>query len=418
MAVPWRYNLRSVFYRRRATVLTLVAVGLTVAVLVIVLALYQGFRITMVDSGYERNVIVMRDGSNSEGESSMSRDMARRIVALPEVKKTATGEPLAIPELFAAINVEREGRSVNAEGTNSTNVTIRGTSPLALQVREHVTIEPGGKFFSPGKREVVVGKKLVGRVQGCRLGGVITISEQEWSVVGILDSDGRAFDSEIWGDVELCIALFDRPGYSTVIFRARDGEVIGTPEESKLDDQDPTKLDKSGFKPATGLIARLAQEDFQLKAMPEPLYYEKQAGMLGTILTTLAYLLAGIMAIGAVFGCTNTLLAAVAGRTHEIGALMAIGFKPWSIRVGFLFESLVVGLMGGVLGVLIALPVNGVATGTMNLVTFTEQAFSFRITAAVVIEAVILAAIVGLLGGAIPAFRASRLKPTDAIRSE
>jgi ABC-type antimicrobial peptide transport system permease subunit len=237
-------------------------------------------------------------------------------------------------------------------------------------------------------------------------------------VVGVLDSDGKAFDSEIWMDVELAVALFDRPGYSTVIFRADDGVEIGAPEETKLDQKDPTRLDKSGFKPASGLIARLASEDFQLKAMPEPVYFEKQAGMLGTILTTLAYLLAGIMAIGAVFGCTNTLLAAVAGRTHEIGALMAIGFKPWAIRIGFLFESLVVGILGGIVGVLIALPVNGVATGTMNFLTFTEQAFSFRITTAVVVEAVVLAAFVGLLGGTIPAIRASRLKPTDAIRSE
>jgi putative ABC transport system permease protein len=415
MAIPIRYNLRSIFYRKRATILTLVAVGLTVAVLVIVLALYQGFRITMVDSGFERNVIAMRKGSNSEGESSMARDLARKIMSLPEVARQPSGEPLATPELYAAINVDREGSSGNSEGTNSTNVTVRGTAPLALDIRKGIRIAEG-KFFTPGLRELVVGKKLVGRVKGCRVGGTIRINDEDWAVVGMMDSDGKAFDSEIWGDVELCVKLFDRPGFSTVIFRTGDGVDIGKPEEAVRDKKDPNKLAK--FTPSTGLLAKLASDEFQLKALPETIYFAKQAGVLGDILATLAYLLAGIMAIGAVFGCTNTLLAAVAGRTHEIGALMAIGFKPWDIRIGFLLESLVVGLMGGVLGILIALPINGVATGTINFTTFTEQAFSFKITWLVIAEAVILAAVVGLLGGTVPAIRASRLKPTDAMRSE
>jgi ABC-type antimicrobial peptide transport system permease subunit len=415
MAVPLRYNLRSIFYRKQATLLTLVAIGLTVAVLVIVLALYQGFRITLVDSGFERNVIAMRKGSNSEGESSMSRDHARKIMSLPEIARTPQGDPLATPELFAAINVEREGGSGSSDDPNSTNVTVRGTTPLSLVIRKSVRIAEGA-MFTPGRRELVVGKNLVGRVRNCRVGGEITINEEKWAVVGMMDSDGKAFDSEIWGDVELCTALFDRPGFSTVIFRTADGVDIGTPEVSVRDPKNPHVLAK--YEPPTGLLAKLASEEFQLKALPEPLYFERQAGALGTILQTLAYLLAGIMAVGAVFGCTNTLLAAVAGRTHEIGALMAIGFKPWAIRVGFLFESIVLGLLGGALGVLIALPINGVATGTMNFTTFTEQAFSFRITTTVIVQAVVLAAIVGLLGGTVPAIRASRLKPTDAMRSE
>jgi ABC-type antimicrobial peptide transport system permease subunit len=414
MSVPFRYNLRSIFYRRQATILTLIAVGLTVAVLVIVLALYQGFRVTMIDSGHERNVIAMRKGSNSEGESSMTRDLARKLVALPEIARTAAGEPLATPECFAAINVEREGGPPKTkEDSNSTNVTVRGTTPLALQIRKGLKIAEG-TFFTPGRRELVVGKNLVGRVKGCRVGGAITINDEQWAVVGMMDSGGKAFDSEIWGDVELCVTLFDRLGYSTVIFRAADGVDIGSPEETEADPKDKSKLAK--FTPATGLCAKLASEEFQLKALPEPTYFAQQVGPLGIILQTLAYLLAGIMAVGAIFGCTNTLLAAVAGRTHEIGALMAIGFKPWAIRVGFLFESLVLGLMGGVIGVLLALPINGVATGTMNFTTFTEQAFSFRITTEVVVQAVVLAAFVGLLGGTVPAIRASRLKPTDAIR--
>lgn len=415
MAIPFRYNLRSIFYRKRSTILTLIAVGLTVAVLVIVLALYQGFRITMADSGFERNVIVMRKGSNSEGESSMTRDAARTIAALPEVAKSPAGQPLAVAELFAAISVERVGASGNSEGSKRTNMTVRGTSPLALEVRKGIRIAEGA-FFTPGRRELVVGKKLVGRVEGCRIGGSVDINGEQWPVVGVMDSGGKAFDSEIWCDVELCMAAFDRPGFSSVIFRAADGVEIGEPEVSKSDKNNPHKL--AEFKPATALLGKLASEELQLKALTEPAYFEQQTGILGDVLATLAYLLAGIMAIGAIFGCTNTMLAAVAGRTHEIGALMAIGFKPSAIRLGFLIESLVVGLMGGVVGVLIALPINGVATGTLNFTTFTEQAFSFKITPAVILQAVILAAVVGLLGGTVPAIRASRLKPTDAMRSE
>jgi ABC-type antimicrobial peptide transport system permease subunit len=317
--------------------------------------------------------------------------------------------------VFAAINVEREGRPADKGGSNSTNVTVRGTTPLGFEIRKDVRISAGVPF-TPGRREVVVGKKLVGRVKDCRVGGTVTINGEPLAVVGMMDSNGKAFDSEIWCDVEMCTALFDRPGYSTVIFRAAEGVDIGTPEEATPDPDDPNRL--ANLKPATGLLLKLSSDEFQVKALPEPLYFAQQVGPLGKILSTLAYFLAGIMAVGAIFGCTNTLLAAVAGRTHEIGSLMAIGFKPWAIRIGFLFESLVVGLMGGVLGILIALPINGVATGTINFTTFTEQAFSFRVTWVVVVQAVILAAVVGLLGGTVPAIRASRLKPTDAIRSE
>lgn len=403
MKVPFRYHIRSLFYRKSTTILTLVAVGMTVAVLSIVLALQQGFELTLLTSARTDNIICMRDGATSEGESSMTRDLARKVAAIPEIEQK-DGKPLAVAEMFAAINLDRVDRG-------STNVSVRGTSDAALGIRDSVKVKEGA-FFAPGKKELIVGRGLTERVKGCRVGGSISVGGEDWAVVGIIDSGGASFDSEIWGDVELLSAVFERSGYSVLHFRARPGIDVGAPAKMVKD-----RDGKETLVPATGLLGRLAGPDFKLKAMNERDYMEAQAGVLGGVLGGLARGLAIIMAIGAIFGCTNTLLSAVAGRTHEIGALLAIGFKPWQIRVGFLFEALVLGLVGGMLGILFALPVNGLATGTMNWKTFSEQAFAFRITGTVVLEAMILAAVVGVIGGLVPAWRASALKPTDAMRS-
>ncbi len=402
MAVPIRYHLRSLFYRKSTTLLTVVAVAMTVAVLSIVLALQQGFELTLITAARYDNIICMRDGATSEGESSMTRELARKLMAIPEIEQV-NGKPLAIAEFFAAINLDRIGQG-------STNVSVRGTTETALAYRDMVKVKQG-RFFGAGKKELVVGRGLTDRVKGCREGGAIVVGGEEWAVVGVIDSGGASFDSEIWGDAELLTAVFDRSGYSVVHFRAKKDVEIGKP--AKVSDDDANRE----LEPATGLIARLSGSDFKIKATNERDYMEAQAGVLGTVLGALARALAFIMSIGAIFGCTNTLLAAVAGRTHEIGALLAIGFKPWQIRMGFLFESLVLGLMGGVLGILFALPVNGLATGTMNWKTFAEQAFAFQITPRVIAEAMIMAAVVGVIGGLVPAWRASKLKPTDAMRS-
>ena len=402
MAVPIRYHLRSLFYRKSTTLLTVVAVAMTVAVLSIVLALQQGFELTLITAARYDNIICMRDGATSEGESSMTRELARKLMAIPEIEQV-NGKPLAIAEFFAAINLDRIGQG-------STNVSVRGTTETALAYRDMVKVKQG-RFFGAGKKELVVGRGLTDRVKGCREGGAIVVGGEEWAVVGVIDSGGASFDSEIWGDAELLTAVFDRSGYSVVHFRAKKDVEIGKP--AKVSDDDANRE----LEPATGLIARLSGSDFKIKATNERDYMEAQAGVLGTVLGALARALAFIMSIGAIFGCTNTLLAAVAGRTHEIGALLAIGFKPWQIRMGFLFESLVLGLMGGELGILFALPVNGLATGTMNWKTFAEQAFAFQITPRVIAEAMIMAAVVGVIGGLVPAWRASKLKPTDAMRS-
>lgn len=411
MPVPFRYNVRSIFYRKTTTLLTLLAIALTVGVVTVVLAVQQGFVGAASRAGRSDNVICMRQGSTSEGESSVALDVAQTVVALPEVARSAEGAPLAVPEIYLGFYLQREN------GQGGTNVSIRGTAPLALQIRTDVGIVEG-RMFAPGRREVVVGKGLVGRIRGCRPGGALTIRGEDWAVVGVIEAKGSAYESEVWADADQLRQFLNRPGWNTVIFRAAPGVDIGKASYVVV------PKDKTGIElaeatqlfPATGLLGRLEGSDYKFKAVNEQAYFEQQAGLMGIIIAALAGLLAILLSFGAIFGCTNTLLAAVSGRTREIGSLLALGFRPRDILIGFLTEALLIGLLGGVAGVLMAAPMHGTSTGTFGFGTFTESTFKFEITPLVITIALSLAAFVGLLGGLMPAIRASRLAPVNALR--
>jgi ABC-type antimicrobial peptide transport system permease subunit len=285
------------------------------------------------------------------------------------------------------------GISLDKSGGGMTNVSIRGTVPWILEARDGVRISEG-RMFRSGSEEVVVGRSLTARVKGCRVGGAIEFAGRTMSVVGILDGSGSAPDSEIWGDVEVLLQVFKRGGFSTVFARLQDG----------------------------GGLAALVRElegdpRLQAKAVAERDYFRQQAGPQSRFFRIMAYFLASVMAVGAIFGSTNTLLASIAGRTREIGTLLAIGYLPRHIMLGFLLEALAIGVLGGFVGVALAWPVNGVATGTTNWITFTEQAFAFAITWDVVRDAVFFAGFVGVIGGIVPAIRAAGLPPTEALRA-
>jgi len=386
MPVPVRYHLRSLFVRRTATALTVLAVGFSVAILVLVLALARGFELSLAETGRPDNVIFLRKGATSEGESGLGRDVARTLLARPEIASAGDGSPQGSGEMYAGIALDRAGGGM-------TNVSIRGTVPAMLAVRDGVRLLEG-RMFRAGSEEVVVGKGLVERVKGCRIGGAITFAGRSMPVVGILDGGGGAPDSEIWGDVEVLLQVFQRGGFSAVF--ARLAEPGSLPALTQALEVDPR---------------------LQVKVLAERDYFRQQAGMQSTIFRVMAYFLAAVMAVGAIFGSTNTLLASLAGRTREIGTLLALGYRPFQILLGFLLEAVGIGLMGGVAGVAIAWPINGVATGTTNWKTFTEQAFAFAITPDVVLQAVFFAGIVGVVGGVIPAFRAAFLPPTAALRA-
>ena len=387
MPVPVRYHVRSLFVRRSATGLTVVAIGFTVFILVLVLSLARGFEVSLAESGRSDNAIFLRDAATSEGESIVDREQARLLMARPEIlRNPADGTPLACPELYSGINLEK-----NVGG--GTNISIRGTGATGLAIRDGVRMAEG-RMFRPGTEEVVVGRGLVDRVQGCRMGSVIDLQGRQMAVVGIIDSDGGVFNSEIWGDVEIMCNVFSRESYGSVLARVRSEQDIPALRAAvKADPRLPMKVD--------------SERD----------YFRKQSGFLGGFLKATAYFLASIMAVGAVFGSTNTLLASLAGRSREIGTLLAMGYRPMHIRLGFLLEALLLGLLGGIFGVLLALPVNGIATGTTNWNTFTEQNFAFAVTPDVVVQAVVFSCIIGVFGGLLPAFRAAGLAPTEALRA-
>jgi putative ABC transport system permease protein len=387
MPVPFRYNFRSLLYRRTGTLLSVFSIGLSVGVLVLVLALARGFQMSLVGTGSEHNLVILRKGAKGEGESGMQRWQFRALSAFPGIAVAEDGGPLASPEIYAALNLDKTGGG-------SANFPLRGVGMKSFRVRDSARIVKG-RAFEPGTREVVVGQSLIGRVAGCRLGGALELQGQPWPVVGVIDAGGGAYDSEIWCDVEVFMQELDRPVFGAAVLRV-----------------DP-------LHPGGADALRLAIEDdprFDAKILSEPEYFAAQAGTLGTMLLITGYFIAGIMAIGAAFGTAVTLLASLARRTREIGTLLALGYRPREVLIGFLAESLALGAAGGIVGVLLALPVNGIATGTMNWDTFTEQSFSFQITADVIVQAVVFSTVVGVVSGVVPAWKASRLPPSEALR--
>lgn len=414
MSVPFRYNFRSIFYRKATTALTLVAIALTVGVVAIVLAVQQGFVGAAARAGRADNVICMRQGSTNEGDSSVALDVAQTVVALPEVARTDSGLPLAVPEVYLGLFLAREN------GNGGANVSVRGTSALALQIRNQVRVVEG-RLFAPGRREVVVGRGLVGRFKGCRPGGVVKIREEEWPVVGVIEGGGSAFESELWADGDQLRQFLKRPGWNTVIFRVVPGTDVGKASDTVVPKEKMSGIElakNTRLVPATGLLAKLEASEYKFKALSEDVYFAQQAGFMGIIIASLAGLLAVLLSFGAVFGCTNTLLAAVAGRTREIGTLMAVGFRPRDILFGFLFESMVIGILGGIAGLLLASPMQGVSASTFGIGTFTESTFKFEFTGVVIGVGLGLATLVGLLGGVLPAVRAARLAPVTALRGD
>ena len=384
--VPFSYNLRSVLVRRSTTLLTILGIAATVAVLAGVLALEQGFTRLFTDNGRDDVVIFLRPGATAETESGFRRESVDILIkSLPEIATDESGRPLASAETYLAV------RRLKVDG-GETNVPIRGVQPMSLAIAGDRMRFVDGRPLKPGTDEVIVGSKLVGRIQNCAVGEVIVLNTTPFRVVGVFDYEGP-FSSEIWADVERMSEALDRPGFNRVI-------AVPKPE---------TDLD--AFRERMASDVRTPCQVFT-----EAEYLGSVTERLSGILIGLGAFLAFIMGLAAVFTAANTMIAAVASRTHEIGVLRSIGFKPLPIFVSFLLEALLLGLIGGVVGCLLTLPLHGVETGTTNSQTFTEIAFAFRVTPKVLVTAVTFAVVLGLLGGAWPAWRAARMTPTEAMR--
>jgi len=386
MALPLKYNIRNIVVRKGSTLATAFTIGLTVAVFLMVMALARGIDLTLSSSGEPLNLIVLREGSTAELNSSLTRENFNDLMYLEGVEREAD-KPLAAGELVTLIYKARKGMS------QGSNVTVRGVGPMSFKLRSGFQTV-AGRVFQPGMTEAVVSKRIAERFQGLDVGDRFRIQTTDYTVVGLFDSAGKAFESEIWVDINSLASTTKRDGYSSALMRVKDENALSALSKRITDDP---KL--------------------HLKALSERTFYEDQQGMASGALKGLAVFISFIMAVGAGFAGMNTMYAAVARRTKEIGTLRVLGFSRTSILIAFLLESVAIALIGAAIGIVLALPLNFVSTGTSNWVTFSEIAFNFRVTLDLMIFALIFGGVIGLVGSLLPSIRASRFKIVDALRA-
>jgi len=386
MALPLKYNIRNIIVRKGSTLATAFTIGLTVAVFLMVMALARGIDMTLSSSGEPLNMIVLREGSTAELNSSVTRENFNDLMFLDGVERE-TDKPLASGELVTLIYKARKGMS------QGSNVTVRGVGPMSFKLRSGFQTV-AGRLFQPGLTEAVVSKRIAERFQGLDIGDKFRIQTTDYTVVGLFDSAGKAFESEIWVDINSLASTTKRDGYSSVLMRVKDPNTLASLSKRITDDP---KL--------------------HLKALSERTFYEDQQGTASGALKYLAGFITFIMSVGAGFAGMNTMYAAVARRTKEIGTLRVLGFGRLSILIAFLLESIAIAVIGGVIGIVLALPLNFVSTGTSNWVTFSEIAFNFKVTPDLMALALLFGAIIGFIGSLLPSIRASRFKIVDALRA-
>ncbi len=385
--IPFVYNVENVRARWSSAVVAVLGIAGTVAVFVAMLAMARGFEATLVKAGSPENAMVRRAGATSEMDRAGRLEQVRVLEDAPGVARGAAG-PLVSPEVV----VVTDRRVKN--GDSDANVQVRGVGPRALEVHAGVAVVEG-RAFRPGLPELMVGKHAALNYDGLDVGKLLRFGGLEWSVVGRFDSGGSAFDSEIWCDADLLNRAFLRPAavFQSVALRLQSPDSLAALRQA---------------------VAKDPRMRVQVESEVE--YYEKASRMLTQLITMLGTLVASVMGIGAVFGALNTMYSAVAERTREIATLRALGFSTGAVVVSFLFEALLISFVGGVLGGLIALPLNGLTTATINWQTFSHLSFAFRITPALLAVGVGFALLMGVVGGVPPALRAARLPVAAALR--
>ena len=386
MAIPISYNIRNLKLRKGLTIMTALGIALTVTTVVFLMALLAGLKRAFVTSGDPLNVLVLRKGSTAELSGGFDASLFPTLKDLSGIAKDSHGEPIASGEWVVVIVLPRR------DGTGEVNVTVRGMMPDGLELRPAVRLAEG-RWFTTGQREVVVSKSIQRRFANCNVGDTIQFGKGPWKVVGIFDAGGSAYDSEVWGDVNQMASDFDRQGgFASAYLRATDPAAASALKNAVSDDQ------------------RL-----KLEGMLETDYYEKQTRSGGPI-RFVGFLVACIMGVGSIFAAMNTMYAAVAYRSREIATLRVIGFSRPSILTSFVLESLLLALLGAVVGIVLMLPFDGMTTGTSNAVTFSEVVFSLRMTPTVVLTAIIFALVMGFFGGLFPAYHAARQNILTALR--
>jgi putative ABC transport system permease protein len=387
MPVPLSYVARNLWVRRLTTVLTAGGMALVVFVFSAVLMLDAGLKATMISSGSDSNVVIIRKGSDTEVQSGLERDTAAVVETLPQVARGPDGGTLVSREIVVLDSLSKRG------GAQRTNVPVRGLSTIGVQLRGQVRLVEG-RMFRPGASEVIVGNSVAHDFSGVGVGQTLHFAQRQWLIVGRFDAQRSAFDSEIWGDCEQLQQAFRRTVYSSLIVRLAS---------------------LSGFEALRDAID--ADPRLQLQARRERRYYEDQSRQMSDFIRILGLTLSMIFSLGAMIGAAITMYASVATRTAEIGTLRALGFARRSILIAFLLESMLLALAGGLAGLAAASMLQAVRISTTNFQTFSELAFSFELTPGVAARSIVFALMMGLAGGVLPAAKAARMRIVDALRA-
>lgn len=378
MNVPLKYNVRHLRVRWKTTLVTVVSLALVVMVFIMVMSLARGLRSTFLGTGDSGNLLVFRKGALAESSSQITVEDVKYMRYLEGIASASA-------EVIVLITLPR------ASGGNG-HVQVRGIEPAGLDLRPQMKLVEG-RMFDRGRRECIVSRKVAKRFTGTTVGQEFRSGKDVWRVVGIFEAAKTAYESEIWGDADEVREAFRRSFYCSMTIRP------------------------SNRNAAAGLIERIESErGRQLRAMTEAEYYRAQTKTAGPI-QVLGACLTAVMSIGAIFSAMNTMYATVGARTREIGTLRVLGFAPSSIYISFVLESVLLALIAGVLGCLLALPMNGLITGTFNWSTFAEVAFEFQVTGGLLLAGMVFAVVMGALGGMLPARAAARKPLLDALRA-
>ena len=387
MRIPFSYVFRNLWTRKLTTLLTAGGMGLVVFVFAAVLMLDAGLRKTLVSTGSPENAILLRQSAQTEIQSSITRDQASLVQTLPGVARDQGGEPMVSREILVLAQIPAKG------GGRPANVVIRGLPALGLAMRPQVRLS-SGRMFRPGTSEIVVGKGVFEGFDGVDIGQSLRFAQREWTVVGVLDAGGSAYDSEVWGDVEQMMQAYRRTTFSSAIARL----------------ESPAEFD--------AFAARVAgQQRLTLDVKREPLFYAEQSRQLSNFISILGMILSAIFSIGAMIGAMITMYAAVSNRTGEIGTLRALGFRRSSILAAFLLESVLLALVGGIAGLALASGLQAFTITTMNWQSFSQLAFGFHLTPGIVMGTLGFSVLMGLVGGFLPSVRAARLEIVDSLRA-
>jgi ABC-type antimicrobial peptide transport system permease subunit len=383
--IPLKYNIQNLKARSVATLMSVFGIGIVIAVMLSMMALYNGVLKATTTSGSKDAMMVMREGAQAEISSWVTKDAYRIIRALPGIQKDSRGEPMLSPEICIAFKIPKK------DDPKGSNVIVRGVTQNAFTMRPYVKLFQG-RMFRPATNEVIVARRIRDRFSNTDVGDTFKFGPQTWNVVGVFDAAGTAFASEIWADVDYLGSARKRNAYSSLVVRPVDHAAFQSIEASIKNDN------------------RL-----KLQVKTEYDYYVEQTnGLLGIVI--LVFIVTAFMVAAAILATMNTMFTAVSSRKRELATMRAIGFKRRTIVAAMIIESAFVALLGGVLGVLLALPVNFISTGTVNWQTFSEVAFNFRVDQVVASIGILLAVISGVIGGLIPAVSAARLPITRALR--